>query len=110
MNKDFDTFKGVFDSLSTRNGFFAKLRVLTMRYRWHTLVGETIARRSCISDFREGVLYVSVTEGLWAHELGLHKRPLIQRLNRELGMNIVKDMKITIGRLDDMEESDEEQI
>lgn len=110
MSKSYYTFKGVFDSLSTRNGFFAKLRVLTMRYRWHILVGDTIARRSSISDFRNGILYVAVSEGLWAHELGLHKKPLIQRLNRELGMNIVKDIRITIGSLNDMEESDEEQI
>ncbi len=110
MRKSYDTFKNVFDSLSMRSSFFGKLRVLTLRKRWHMLVGEAISRRSRIHDYRNGILYVAVTEGLWAYEISLHKKALKDRLNEELGAQIIKSIRVIIEPTHNTEESDEKQV
>ncbi len=65
---------------------------------WPALAGERIARRTRATAYRDGVLWVEVEGSAWMHELGYLKQELIGALNRELGGNRVRDIRLVVPR------------
>jgi predicted nucleic acid-binding Zn ribbon protein len=61
--------------------------------RWESIVGEHIGRVAEAIKIVKGVLVVKVKSGTWRNELSLRKREIIETLNKELGDEIVKDIR-----------------
>lgn len=60
--------------------------------RWPEIVGPKIAEVSSAERIRDGKLWVVVGHPAWRNELNFMKRELIEKINRELGETIVKDI------------------
>ena len=60
---------------------------------WARIVGPRVARHTRAVSFEHGVLRVEVEGSAWMHELSYLKRELIRTLNRELGVNRVRDVR-----------------
>jgi predicted nucleic acid-binding Zn ribbon protein len=60
--------------------------------RWAEIVGPKIAEVSSAERIRDGKLWVVVGHPAWRNELNFMKRELIEKINRELGEAIVKDI------------------
>lgn len=59
---------------------------------WSEVVGETIAKISQPVKIEHGQLYVEIENNTWRHELIYYKRQLINKLNKKLESEIVKDI------------------
>jgi predicted nucleic acid-binding Zn ribbon protein len=60
--------------------------------RWAEIVGPKIAEVSSAERIRDGKLWVAVNHPAWRNELNFMKAELIEKINRELGEAIVKDI------------------
>lgn len=60
--------------------------------RWAEIVGPKIAEVSSAERIRDGKLWVAVGHPAWRNELNFMKRELIEKINRELGEPIVKEI------------------
>lgn len=65
---------------------------------WARVVGPRVARHTRAIGFEQGVLRVEVEGSAWMHELGYLKQDLIKAVNRELGMDRVRDVRFVVPR------------
>ena len=65
---------------------------------WPAVAGARIARRSRAVSFRDGTLNVEVEGSAWMHELGFLRRELVRNLNRHLGAEVVRDVRLVPAR------------
>ena len=65
---------------------------------WPDAVGPQVARRARAVSFQEGTLVVEVEGSAWLHELGILKRDLVRQLNRHLGSQHVRDLRLINAR------------
>jgi predicted nucleic acid-binding Zn ribbon protein len=61
---------------------------------WPAVAGERIARHTRALSFRDGTLAVEVEGSAWMHELGFLKHELVRNLNRHLGADVVRDVRL----------------
>ena len=66
---------------------------------WDEEVGEAMACRAQPSQFRNGLLIVTVSSHAWLQEMQFLKDDLLERLNRHLGMEVIRDLYFVSGRV-----------
>ncbi len=59
---------------------------------WSELLGEGVAQYTKNIFFKRNILYVQLTSSVLRAELLMNKQNLIQRLNEQAGMDVVKDI------------------
>lgn len=64
---------------------------------WRRAVGERIAAEASCEAFAHGTLHLRVRDLAWAKELSSRRAELIQRLNAELGGEVVKAIALASG-------------
>ena len=62
---------------------------------WSNIVGAKIAGAAQAVSIKDGVLRISVKDSSWRQELMYLKEQIIEKLNRELGELIVRDLFIS---------------
>lgn len=60
---------------------------------WAAAVGDVVAAAAEPTAEREGVLTVACSSAVWAQELDLMARELVERLNAELGAESVRALR-----------------
>jgi len=60
---------------------------------WEKVVGERIAQMTKATRILQGILFVQVKTSTWRNELTLRKKEIIDKLNSEIGVETVKDIK-----------------
>ncbi len=60
---------------------------------WPEVVGHPADEASVATSCRDGVLFVSVRDSVWASELALLKTDIIRKLNQRLGRGTIVDIK-----------------
>ena len=63
---------------------------------WPEVVGEKVADRSRAVEFREGTLVVAVNHPSWMSELMFLRHRLVAELNRRLGEEIVREIRLEL--------------
>ena len=66
---------------------------------WERAVGEIIAENARPAAFKGKILLVHVNSSPWLHQLGFLKKDILARINRELGRDLVDEIKFKIGPL-----------
>ncbi len=66
-----------------------KYRALTM---WPEIVGERISNVTEAKRLTDGKMFVKVQNDSWRNELTFYKQEIIQKINKEIGLKIVKDI------------------
>lgn len=64
---------------------------------WNETVGPQIARRAQPSAIRNGVLTVVVSSAPWLQQLNFMKAELLDKLNRAIGEEMVKEIYLKAG-------------
>ncbi len=67
---------------------------------WQDAVGEVIAKEAKPGAFKDGTLIVHVSSSVWFQQLTFIKRDIILKLNSALSSEMVKEIKLKIGRVD----------
>jgi predicted nucleic acid-binding Zn ribbon protein len=65
---------------------------------WSYAVGPRVSKHTRAVGFRDGALSVEVEGSAWIHELGFLKRELVRRINRHLGSNLVREVRLIVPR------------
>ena len=68
------------------------MRQMEVLERWPQIVGEQIARVTSAERIDGGKLFIHVTRSTWRNELVFLKKALIEKINREMSQEIVKDI------------------
>ena len=64
---------------------------------WDAAVGPQIAVRARPVSFRDGVLTVAVTSAPWMQQLTFLKTGMIEKINHQLGHDLVRDIQLKAG-------------
>jgi len=59
---------------------------------WPSIAGKRIAAVTEVKYFSKGVLFVKVKNDAWRNEIIFHKNELIEKINKESGVQAVKDI------------------
>ncbi len=81
-----------------------RFRVRAVWELWDEIVGETVAREAQPKSFKQGCLWVGVSDPMWMHHLQISKETIRQNLNSKLGSELVKSIRFTLvspARTDD---------
>lgn len=65
---------------------------------WPAVAGVRVARHSRAVSFHDGTLTVEVEGSAWMQELGFLKPELLRNLNRHLGADVVRDVRLAPAR------------
>ena len=63
---------------------------------WPDVAGTRVAERSRAVDFRDGTLVVAVDHPAWMNELMFLRRRFTAELNRRLGEEIVREIRLEL--------------
>jgi predicted nucleic acid-binding Zn ribbon protein len=81
------------EELVAQLGIKKKLHEQDVFVVWDEAVGTRIAGVAHPARMLRGTLIVSVKSGAWRNELSMRKQEIVQKLNKLLGAEIVKDIK-----------------
>ena len=65
---------------------------------WESVAGPVVAEEAAPVGEREGVVTVACRSAVWANELDLLSRDLVERLNEALGRPLVASLRFVVGR------------
>ena len=75
-----------------RLGLGAKMKQYEVLEAWANIVGEQIAKVTSADQIRDGKLIVRVAHSTWRNELVFLKKELIDKINRAMHRDVVKDI------------------
>ena len=73
-------------------GIGKRIREYDAVAEWGRAVGEQVARVTEARSIKQGVLVIRVSNGPWRNELQMLKPEIIQKVNKALGEEVVKDI------------------
>jgi hypothetical protein len=84
----------------TALGLADRLREADIWRLWPEVVGTTVAARAMPLRIIKGTLTIVVSSGPWKQELGFLKGMMKDKLNERLGAEVVKEIVLKSGRVD----------
>jgi len=75
-------------------GWTEQIEVSSVTARWREVVGEQIADHCEPIGFDDGVLTVKASSTAWATQIGLISGEIRQRLNEEIGRQVVAEITV----------------
>ena len=87
----------VLDRYLSRADIYPKILEQTVVTCWEQAVGGAIAEATEAVRVRNRILQVKVTHPVWVQELQFHKAPIIQKINRLLGVPTVQELWFFVG-------------
>ncbi len=78
-------------------GLAGRLAVFRVAARWEEAVGGVVAEHARPHALKGGKLTVLVDSPVWMQQLSLLRPDLVEKVNRSLGEELVKDMLLTLG-------------
>jgi hypothetical protein len=91
---DFENLNSALRSAIREMGLEKKIRERECLSLWEEVVGKKLASVSQADDIKNGVLYVSAKDSIWAQEIFNLKGLIMQKINQRMGEEIVKDIKV----------------
>ncbi len=85
---------GTLEGLLGRLDLVAPMHAWQAVSLWSEVAGDRIAAHSAAVGMREGTLFVEVDSASWINEITYSKRRLLRGLNRELGDEVVRDIRL----------------
>ena len=92
------SISGVLPALLRELGLEAGIAGWRAVTEWPDAVGPQVARRARAVSFQEGTLVVEVEGSAWLQELSILKRDLVRQVNRRLGSQHVRDLRLINAR------------
>lgn len=86
-----DVIEEIFDKFKISQ----KLDEVKLRNAWDKCMGFVITSRTQVISFREGVLIIKTGSAPLSEELHYAKEKIVQMLNKEIGEEIVKEVRVT---------------
>jgi hypothetical protein len=91
-------------------GLAAKLREAEIWRIWPNVVGEAIAQKAAPLRIINGTLTVAVSSSPWLQELRFMTGMMKDKLNTELGQDVVKEIVLKTGRVEKLSAEEPETV
>lgn len=62
---------------------------------WERIMGKQIAQRTTRLSFKNGIFFVTLDSPVWKNELQLGREKIRELLNREIGKELIKEVRLT---------------
>lgn len=82
------------DSFLSNHGLKEKALVQRIISDWSSLMGKPVGDHTGKIWFQKGVLYVEMTHPAWKNEMIMESPKIKERVNKHIGAELVKDVKI----------------
>jgi predicted nucleic acid-binding Zn ribbon protein len=79
--------------LASTLGISRALREYDVINAWDAVVGERVARVTRVQRVSNGRLFVEVSSAPWRAELAMRRTEIIEKLNKRVHGNVVKDIR-----------------
>jgi len=83
--------------LLTGRGLAGRFSIFRVTARWEEAVGDVVAEHARPQSLKGGKLSVLVDSPVWMQQLSFLKPELVEKVNRSLGEELVKDIVLTLG-------------
>ena len=103
MAKKLDKLSSTLGSMLKALGLQSHLSGYRIFGQWEQTVGAVIARHARPQTVRGTKLYLSVDSPAWMQQLSLMKPELIEKVNKNLGRDAIKDIALKLGEIDSPE-------
>ncbi len=84
----------VIDRMISSNPNLTGLKLFSIKTAWEKTVGDVISKRARVVNFNGGIVFVLCKDPMWSGEISFKKKKIIEGMNRTLGKNIVRDVRI----------------
>ena len=88
------SLKKVLKKTLKKTGVKQKLKANSTHLVWREVVGDKISQNVETKEIRNGVLFLEAKTPVWRNEIQLIKNNIIDKLNKKLKNNIIKDLRI----------------
>ena len=93
MNNQFKSLDSILKKLMRDIGIDQKIEQSRAIIIWPKIVGKRIAEVSKPEKVVNGILFVRVKSAVWRSELVFMKYKILNKLEKELGKNVVNDIR-----------------
>lgn len=62
---------------------------------WKEVVGEKTAAATSIDQVRDGIIYVTCRDSMWASQLHFLRPLIIEKLNEKLGEGVIREVRLS---------------
>jgi len=104
MARKLDRLSMTLDKLLKARGFQGRLHEYRIFGHWERTVGAVIARHAQPQSVRGSKLVLVVDSPAWMQQLSLLKPEIIEKLNRSLGREALKDIMLKLGDVEAVHE------
>jgi hypothetical protein len=94
-----ETIKTILDTLFQRRKMDSRLKGFRAFDIWEEAVGTRIARHSQPKGFKDHILWVTVDNSIWMHQLTFLEGQLKEKLNQMMGSPLVEKIRFQIGEI-----------
>lgn len=99
MAEEVSSLRAVLERSLRDLGLQKRLKTEQLSVLWPKLVGPIVAKIACPAQFRNGTLFIDVTDSVWMQELKFQEGELIGRLNEILGEAWVRRLFFQLARV-----------
>ncbi len=92
-----EKIKNILVDTLKRKKLYKKINENLVIVHWKEIVGDELIRYTNPSYIKNGILFIDVTNSMWAHHLTFLKRDIIDKVNRKIKKNVVKDLRFRCG-------------
>lgn len=95
-----ESIGNILTPLLKRTGLSRRIKEQKIIENWKEIVGRDIAQNTEPSKLRGRVLYVRVSNPIWAQQLQFLKEVIIKKINQEIKEVVVDNLRLFIGKID----------
>lgn len=96
----FDSVASVLSGIARRHGLEAKLLEHKLLKNWPAIAGEPIASHTRPDQIKFKKLYLVAENSVWLQQLTFMKPELVQKINDAAGSNLVADIVLRVGSVE----------
>lgn len=87
----------ILKKIASERNWEERFRVCSVWDCWDEVVGSVAARQAQPKSFKQGCLWVGVSDPMWMHHLQMSKETMRDNLNARLGSPLIKDIRFTLS-------------
>lgn len=107
MKKGLSPISPLLKAMSKNLGLEKEMDLFRLKEAWPDIVGPAIASHTTPQAIRYHVMTLHVDGATWLHELSFLKEEIRRKINRQLGKNVVRSLRLKIGPVSKLSQSEQ---
>ncbi|WP_018249399.1 DUF721 domain-containing protein [Orenia marismortui] len=94
-----DLINEILNKTLNKLGISKKIEEKKILDLWSKITGNEIKKHTEAKYINQGILFITVDNPVWSHQLLFMKKDLINKINKELNKKLVKDIRFQSGKI-----------